>query len=152
MIRDMTTPPPPPSASDEHPDSPHPHSPEPRNAIVKVAKSFTFALAGVGYLLRTQRNARLHLIAFAAVLALTAWLGASPVEWAMLVVVSLGMLVLEAINTAIEATVDLACPQRHPLAKAAKDVAAAAVLLGSVASVIVGLLILGPPLMRKLSS
>lgn len=48
-----------------------------------------------------------------------------------------------------EATVDLASPQRHPLAKTAKDVSAAAVLLGAVASAIMGLLILGPPLLRR---
>ena len=150
-MRHMTTPPSPPSASDEHPGSPHPHSPEPPNVIVKMAKSFTFALAGVGYLLRTQRNARIHVCAFAAVIAVTAWLRASPIEWAVLVLVSFGVLVLEAINTAVEATVDLASPQHHPLARTAKDVAAAAVLLGSVASVIIGLLILGPPLLRKLN-
>ena len=60
------------------------------------------------------------------------------------------MLILEGLNTAIEAAVDLASPNLHPLAKTAKDVAAAMVLIAAIASVGVGLLILGPPLWRKL--
>jgi len=56
----------------------------------------------------------------------------------------------EFINTALEAVVDLASPQQHPLAKVGKDVGAAAVLLASLAAILVGLLILGPPLLEKL--
>ena len=59
--------------------------------------------------------------------------------------------VAEFLNTAIEVVVDLASPQIHPLAKVAKDVGAGAVLLAAVAAVLVGLLILGPPLWAKLS-
>jgi diacylglycerol kinase len=53
-------------------------------------------------------------------------------------------------NTAIEAVVDMTMPEIHPLAKVAKDVAAAAVLVGAVGAVIIGLLILGPPLWERL--
>jgi len=56
------------------------------------------------------------------------------------------VLALEALNTAIELAVTLASPQRHPLAKAAKDVAAAMVLIAAVGSVIVGAIVLGPRL------
>ena len=56
----------------------------------------------------------------------------------------------EFINTAIEAVVDLASPEKHPLAKVGKDVGAAAVLISAVAAVLIGLLILGPPLWEKL--
>jgi len=56
----------------------------------------------------------------------------------------------EFINTALEAVVDLASPQHHPLAKVGKDVGAAAVLIAALTSVLVGVLILGPPLWEKL--
>jgi undecaprenol kinase/diacylglycerol kinase (ATP) len=56
----------------------------------------------------------------------------------------------EFLNAAVEAVVNLASPDYHPMAKVGKDVAAAAVLLGVVASVLVGLLVLGPPLLVKL--
>ena len=56
----------------------------------------------------------------------------------------------EFLNTALEAVVDLASPQHHPLAKVGKDVGAAAVLIAAAASVIIGLLLLGPPLWAKL--
>jgi len=57
----------------------------------------------------------------------------------------------EFINAAVEATVNLYTSDYHPMAKVAKDVAAATVLLGVVAAVLVGLLILGPPLLVKLN-
>ena len=56
----------------------------------------------------------------------------------------------EFINTALEAVVDLASPQQHPLARVGKDVGAAAVMIAAGASVLVGLLILGPPLWDKI--
>jgi len=59
------------------------------------------------------------------------------------------VLILEGLNTAVEAAVDLP-PNFHPLAKAAKDLAAAMVLIASLASLAVGLLILGPPLWNKI--
>ena len=59
------------------------------------------------------------------------------------------MIILEGVNTAIEAVVDLASPEIHPLAKVAKDVGAGAVLIAAIASVTVGLLIFGPPLWER---
>ena len=60
------------------------------------------------------------------------------------------VLILEGLNTALEAAVDLASPRIHPLAKSAKDLAAGMVLIAALASIAVGLLILGPPLLDKL--
>jgi diacylglycerol kinase len=56
----------------------------------------------------------------------------------------------EFINTALEAVVDLASPVQHPLAKVGKDAGAGAVLVAALAAIVVGLLILGPPLWAKL--
>jgi len=69
----------------------------------------------------------------------------------VLVVVIALVLSAEFFNTSIEAVVDLASPAHHPLAKVGKDVGAAAVLIAASAAVIVGLLILGPPLWAKIS-
>jgi diacylglycerol kinase len=70
----------------------------------------------------------------------------------MIVLVVTLVWTVEFINTALEAVVDLASPQQHPLARAAKDVAAAAVLIASLGSVVIGLLILGPPLWARLQA
>ncbi len=113
-------------------------------------ESFRHALAGCLYMLRTQRNAWIHASATVAVTALGLWLGLNRLEWAAIVLVIGLVWMAEFVNTALEAVVDLACPDLHPLAKAGKDVAAAAVLVGAVTSVIVGLLILGPPLWGRL--
>lgn len=80
------------------------------------------------------------------------WLSLSWLEWAVIVLVVTLVWTVEFINTALEAVVDLASPQQHPLARVAKDVAAAAVLLASVGSVVIGLLILGPPLWARLQA
>jgi diacylglycerol kinase len=117
---------------------------------IRVVRSFYFAAAGVAYLFRTQRNARIHASIGAAVIALAAWLGVSRVEWAILALSIAAVIILEGLNTAIEAAVDLASPQVHPLAKVAKDVAAGMVLVAAIASAVVGGLILGPSLWNRL--
>jgi diacylglycerol kinase len=60
------------------------------------------------------------------------------------------VLILEGLNTALEAVVDLASPDIHPLAKTAKDLTAGMVLLAAAASIVVGLIILGPPFAARL--
>ena len=97
-------------------------------------------------MLRTQRNARIHLAVATAVVLMGLWLGVSETEWAILVLTIGVVLTAEALNTVAEAAVDLATMEYHPLAKVAKDVAAGAVLLMAIAAAIVGFLILGPPL------
>jgi diacylglycerol kinase len=119
------------------------------NPVRRFIRSFYFAFAGLAYLFRTQRNARVHAIIGAAACGMGWWLGISRVEWAVLVFTIALVLILEGLNTAVEAAIDLASPEIHPLAKAAKDLAAGMVLIASLASVAVGLLILGPGLWRK---
>ena len=113
--------------------------------------SFVFAFAGIGYLFRTQRNARIHAAIAVIVCVVAAWLRVTRVDWAILVLTIACVLILEGLNTALEAVVDLASPQVHPLAKVAKDVAAGMVLIAAIAAVIVGLLILGPPLWARVA-
>ncbi|HZL34586.1 MAG TPA: diacylglycerol kinase family protein [Tepidisphaeraceae bacterium] len=123
-----------------------------RAVSTKIVRSFYFAFAGVWYLLRTQRNARIELAIGAGACLLAAWLGIrDPVRWAILVFAIALVLILEGLNTAIECAIDLASPGIHPLAKAAKDLAAGMVLIAAIASVIVGLLILGPALWNRIA-
>ena len=113
---------------------------------VSLLRSFGFALEGVSYLIRTQRSAQIQVAIGAAVVALALWLGIPALEWAVLILAMALVLSLEALNTAIELAVTLASPQRHPLAKAAKDVAAAMVLIAAIASVAVGFAVFAPRL------
>jgi len=119
---------------------------------VSVLRSFGFALEGVSYLIRTQRSAQIEIAIGAVVIAVAAWLHLTTLEWAVLVLAMALVLALEALNTAIELAVTLASPERHPLAKAAKDVAAAMVLIAAVGSVVVGAFVLGPRVASILGS
>jgi diacylglycerol kinase len=113
--------------------------------------SFRHAFAGWWYMLRTQRNAWIHAVVSTAAFAVGLWLGLSRLEWAMIILTVALVWMAEFVNTALEAVVDLASPDLHPLAKVGKDVAAAAVLVAALAAVVVGLLIMGPPLWARLS-
>lgn len=112
--------------------------------------SLGYALAGWIYMLRRQKNTRLMSVASIAVLLLALWLALPPLELAILILTITIVWLTEFLNAGIEAAVDLASPQVHPMAKVGKDVAASAVLLGVVASVLIGLLLLGPPLLARL--
>ncbi len=111
--------------------------------------SFRYALAGWLYMLRYQKNVRIQAVATIFVGIVGLWVGLPPLSWAILVLDITLIWMTEFINAAIEAVVNLASPDIHPMARVAKDVAAAAVLLGAVASVIVGALVLGPPLLER---
>jgi diacylglycerol kinase (ATP) len=111
------------------------------------ARSFRYAFAGWWYVIRTQKNAWIHTTISGAVLLVAFWLRLSPRDWAVLILAIAMVWMGEFLNTALEAVVDLASPELHPLAKVCKDVGAASVLIAALASVLIGLLILGPPLL-----
>jgi undecaprenol kinase/diacylglycerol kinase (ATP) len=115
-----------------------------------IVDSFRHAFAGLWHALRTQRNTRVHLTIAAAVVATGIWLGLSFTEWAVLVLTIGFVLVSEMLNTVAESLVDLVSPEYHPQAKIVKDVTAGAVLLGAIISILVGLLVLGPPLVARI--
>jgi len=113
--------------------------------------SFRYAAQGLGYSLLTQRNFRIHVTTGVLVFGLALWLQLSLDSLAVLVLTVTAVLVLELLNTAMEAAVDLAVGRRyHPLARIAKDCAAAAVLVAAVASLLIALLLLLPPLLSRL--
>jgi diacylglycerol kinase len=114
------------------------------------ARSFRYAFAGWWYVLRTQHNAWIHALLSTAVIILGLWLQITRYDWAILILAMMAVWMAEFMNTALEAVVDMTMPEPHPLAKVAKDVAAAAVMVGAIGSVLIGLLILGPPLWARL--
>src|SRR6266540_24711 len=114
--------------------------------------AFGHAFRGWGYVLQTQQNAWIHSVFATVVIVVCLWLGISPTQWAIIILTIAMVFTAEFINTAIEAVVDLASPVHHPLAKVGKDVGAGAVLVAALAGVVIGLLILGPPLWAKLLS
>lgn len=113
-------------------------------------RSVRYALAGIIWLIRGQPNARIHLVLAAIALFLGIWLELTPPEWAILALTIGVVLGVEALNSAIEATVDLISPQWHHLARVAKDAAAGAVLLVSIAAVGVGLALFAGRILARL--
>jgi diacylglycerol kinase len=113
--------------------------------------SFGHAFRGWWYVIRTQQNAWIHALITSAVIVLAVWLRLPARDWAVLFLAIAMVWLAEFLNTALEAVVDLASPRQHPLAKVGKDVGAAAVLIAALTSILVGLLILGPPLWGKVA-
>ena len=113
-------------------------------------RSMTHAWEGLVYTVRTQLNAKIHLCVGFLVLAVATWLRLDFFHLSVLVLTIGAVLAGETINTTVESIVDLLSPDWHERAKIAKDVAAAGVLILSLTAVIVGLLILGPPLFERL--
>lgn len=114
--------------------------------------SLAYAISGCFYMLRRQKNMRIILPATAAAVALSLWLGLDRIEWSLVALAAALVWITEFINAAIEAAVNLSSPDYHPMAKVAKDVAAGAVLLASIAALVIGLQIFAPPLLEKLQS
>jgi diacylglycerol kinase (ATP) len=123
-----------------------------REFLQSRLRSFRYALSGWWYMLRTQRNAWIHATFSLLVILVCLWLRLPPVEWAIILIAITIVWTAEFINTALEAIVDLASPQQNHLAKIGKDVGAAAVLIAAGASALIGLLIIGPPLLARLET
>ena len=112
------------------------------------ARSFRHAFLGLLHLVESEWNFRIHLLgAFSAVIT-GLWLRFEYSEWLAVGVLIALVLTAEALNTAVERLVDLLRPERHPLARAAKDTAAAGVLLASLAALVIGMTIVLRHLLR----
>lgn len=117
--------------------------------MVPRPRSFLHAWNGIRVALG-ERNFRFHLAALAAVVAVGALVGLDRVDWALVVLASGLVLAMEAMNTAVEHACDAFEPDHHPLVGAAKDAAAAAVLIASLFALVIGLLVFLPALTRFL--
>ena len=116
------------------------------------SQSFRFAFTGWWYVVRSQHNAWIHALASIIVILLGLWLRLLPRDWAVIILSVALVWTAEFLNTALEAVVDLASPEQHELARIGKDVGAAAVLIAAGSSVLIGILIIGPPLWEQVES
>ena len=116
-------------------------------SLQKRSASFRYAINGLTNMFQTEPNARIHAIAATMAVLAGFFFQISRMEWIAVVLCIALVLSLEALNTAIEHLTDLVSPEVNPLAGKAKDVAAAAVLLGAIGSILVGALIFLPKIM-----
>ena len=115
-------------------------------------RSVRFALQGIATMLRTQHNAWIHAAATVAVIVLGIACRLSTPEWCWIVLAIVAVWTAEALNTAFEFLTDVASPEFHPLAAKAKDVAAGAVLITALGSAVIGLLVLGPHALARVTA
>lgn len=110
----------------------------------KTIKSFGYAGQGIRSVFQSEQNMRIHLIVGCLVIIFGFIFNICLTEW-MLCLLCFGLVIgMEMMNTAIEKLVDLVSPNHHPIAGKVKDIAAGAVLICAIISVIVGLLIFVP--------
>jgi diacylglycerol kinase len=115
-------------------------------------QSFQYAFSGIWYTLKTQRNAQIHLGIALIIAALGLTLNLTLTEWAILALTMGFVIAVEMLNTVAESTMDQITTEFNPQVKVVKDVAAGAVLVAALTALVVGLLILGPPLLVRISS
>jgi len=113
-------------------------------------RSFGHAFRGIFTMVSTQHNAWVHAAATLAVCAAGFFLEIPRSDWCWIILAIVTVWTAEALNTAFEFLADVASPDFHPLVKKSKDVAAGAVLISAIGSVVIGLLVLGPPLLGRL--
>lgn len=104
---------------------------------LRIFRSFRYAFQGIVYCFQTQPNFKVHTLGFLFMLSSGLYFDFNTWEWIICLVLSSLVFFAELMNTAIESTVDIHTRELHPLAKAAKDCAAGAVLVVSICSVIV---------------
>lgn len=110
----------------------------------KWITSLNYAIEGILIAAKTQRHLRYHIIVASLVVIFSYVAGITRVEFLVILLSVLSVIVTELINTAIETTIDIISPERHPKARIAKDTAAGAVLITAIGAVIVGYIILIP--------
>jgi len=121
-----------------------------KNIFFKLILSFKYAFKGIFFTIKTQQNARIHIFITLIVLFLGIVLKISNQEWCIILICIGLVFSLEMINTAIEQIIDLVSPNYNKLAGYAKDVAAGAVLVVAIISVIVGIIIFLPKIILLL--
>ncbi|WP_409341323.1 diacylglycerol kinase [Paenibacillus sp. MBLB4367] len=121
-------------------------------SVKRFFRGFRYAYEGIKYALSTQRNMKFHFFVSFFVLSSALFFHLSKMEILFLLLSITLVIVTELINTGVEKAVDLAMPDRHPIAKIAKDVAAASVLVSAVFAVAVGTIIFYEPVDKWIRS
>jgi diacylglycerol kinase len=109
-----------------------------------MLKSISFAIAGILLFFRKERNARIHLAAAIAVVIAGFLFHISSMEWILLIIMIMSVMIAEMVNTSIESLCDHVQPGIHEQIRIIKDLAAGAVLIASIASVVVAVIIFLP--------
>lgn len=115
-----------------------------KNGLKKRIKSFGYALSGIFELVKSEPNARIHLLATIVAGCAGFFLKISNAEWSVVVIVIALVWAAEAFNTAIEKLTDHQFPDHHETARIVKDVSAGAVLICSITALVCGLIIFLP--------
>lgn len=110
----------------------------------RLRRSFSCAIAGIIYCIKSEKNMKIHILATILVVIAALVAGLNSIEWGLLILTVFMVLVAETVNTAVEKTVDLVTTEYHPLAKLAKNLAAGAVLLATIGSLAMAVIIFGP--------
>lgn len=118
--------------------------------IKKRLASFGFAFKGIGTLISSQPNARIHLIAMIVVTCAGIFFKVSNSEWLVLILTMTSVMAAEGFNTALEFLTDLVSPNYHELAGKTKDVAAGAVLITAIGAIVIGMIIFVPKIIAYL--
>lgn len=111
------------------------------NRIKKLGMSFVYAGRGIAYCIRHERNIRIHLVALLYVLYFSTFYDFGRTEYALLILTCASVIALELLNTAIEVVIDKVSPRFNVFAMMGKDIAAGAVLVGAIGSVIIGVIL-----------
>lgn len=109
--------------------------------VRKLLDSFNYAIEGIIYAVRTQRNMKIHMIAALLVLTACFFYDLSKIELLAITITISMVIMAELINTAIEFAVDATTNYYHPLVKVAKNVAAGGVLVTAINAIVVGYII-----------
>jgi diacylglycerol kinase len=117
-----------------------------KNPFIRLLKSFSHAMQGLAFLVRTQPNARVHLLAAILVCGAGFYIGLNRTEWLWITAAITLVWSAEAFNTALEQLADVLHPEQHPGIGRAKDVAAAAVLTAAIGAAVIGMLVFVPHL------
>jgi len=114
-------------------------------------RSIKCAVSGIGVMISSQHNAWIHTVATVLVVIVSFAFRLTNAQWCWIVLAIISVWTAEALNTAFEFLTDVASPEFHPLAAKAKDVAAGAVLIAALGSVVIGILVLGPHFLAKIN-
>lgn len=128
----------------------HTRTKNPLNKEIRFLDNFKFAFKGIFYVVKNERNIKIHIVFTILVVLVSLLLKLSPVEFAVILLTVMSVIVAEMFNTVIEVSIDLVTNEYHQLAEIAKDVAAGAVLITSITSVVIGALIFMPHILSLL--
>jgi diacylglycerol kinase len=118
--------------------------------LARRVRSFGYAWKGIVWLIRSQPNAQIHLVATICAVAAACWLKITIGEWCAVLIVTGMVWGAEALNSALELLADHFAPEEHPLVGKAKDVAAGGVLVAAIVAAAVGVMVFGPRLLERL--